>query len=99
MNGKGFKGAIANDNVEWIDHVLPLFQNYLFWQYPNQVSTLLCLKVVFTKAHILRLYGGAQRTVNSGNSLLDFEKPVLVHIRIKGLWLLTWCKPQKLAII
>ena len=99
MNGKGFKGAIANDNVEWIDHVLPLFQNYLFWQYPNQVSTLLCLKVVFTKAHILRLYGGAQRTVNSGNSLLDFEKAVLVHIRIKGLWLLMWCKPQKLAII
>ena len=99
MNGKGFKRATANDNVEWIDHVLPLFQNYPFWQYPNQVSTLLCFKVVFTKAHILRLYGGAQRTLNSGNSLVDFEKAVLVHIRIKGLWLLMWCKPQKLAII
>jgi len=40
--------------------------------------------VVFTKAHILRLYGGAQRKVNSGNSLVDFEKAVLVHIRVKG---------------
>ena len=99
MNEKGFKGATPNDNVKWIDHVLPFFQNYLFWQYPNQVSMLLCFKVVFTKAHILRLYGGAQRTVNSGNSLLDFEKAVLVHIRVKGLWLLMWCKPQKLAII
>lgn len=85
MNGKGFKGATANDNVKWIDHVLPFFQNYLFWQYPSQVSMLLCFKVVFTKAHILRLYGAAQRTVNSGNSLLDFEKAVLVHIRVKGL--------------
>ena len=62
MYGKGFKGATANDNVEWKDHVLPLLQNYPFWQYPNQVSMLPCLKVVFTKAHILRLYGGAQRT-------------------------------------
>ena len=60
---------------------------------------LLCVKVVFTKAHILRLYGGAQRTVNSGNSLLDFEKAVLVHIRVKGLWLFMWHKPQKLARI
>ena len=76
-----------------------MFQNYPFWQYPNQVSTLLCFKVVFTKAHILRLYGGAQRTVKSGNSLLDFEKAVLVHIRVKGLWLFMWHKPQKLARI
>lgn len=51
------------------------------------------------KAHMLRLYGGARRTVNSGNSLLDFEKAVLVHIRVKGLWLFMWHKPQKLARI
>lgn len=58
------------------------------------------LKVVFTKAHNLKLYRGAQRTeLKSGNSLSEFEKVVLVHIRVKGPLLFMWHMPKKLARI
>lgn len=82
---KDFKGANANENVEWTHHVLDLFQDRLFWQYPNLISMLPCWKVVFTKAHILKLCGAAQNTeFKSSNSLSEFEKVVFIHIGVQG---------------
>lgn len=44
-----------------------------------------CFKVVFTKAHILKLGGAAQNTeLKSSNSLSEFEKVVFIRIRVKG---------------